>query len=129
MLASGLLMQHSCWYQFACSLLVTCSLQHLQTCQSFVQDALQQQQQQQQHLQDWETAPQQLLQLLLQVPDHQGLQQLEVSDWQMQATGRSGVCSSAVLAASAACLVAWVQQPTNSSWCAQVEQWCCLGLG
>jgi hypothetical protein len=106
MLAWGLLMQHSCWYNFACSLVVSCSQQHLQSYGPMAEGVLQQQQQQQQQQQDWDTAPQQLLQLLLQLPDHK-------SDLVAR--------NCAALAAAAACLMAWVQQPVNSNRSAYLE--------
>lgn len=97
LLAWGLVMQHLCWYQFACSLLVSSSLQLLQAQAQPPQDRQQQQHQQQQMDLAIGSAPE-LLQQLLQSP---------ASQLQQQVQG----LPAAQLAAAAAAFIAWVHQP------------------
>lgn len=90
MLAWGLVMQHNCWCQFACALLVRSSLHHLQ---------------QQQQAQDYLSSATQQLQQLLQLPKQQ-----------LQGTLRLP-CSQA--AAAAAAFIAWIHQPIDHERWAQ----------
>ena len=101
--AWGLLMQHQCWYQYACFLLVQCSLQHLQQQQQQAQQQAQQQNAglQAQQQQVWSEAMPQVSQLL-QLPANELQQQLPQ-------------LAVAQLAACAAALIAWVQQPMDTT--------------
>lgn len=92
LLAWELVMQHHCWYQFACALLVRSTLQHVQQHQ-------QQQQLQRQQL-DWTTAVEQLEQLLT------------LSEaYNQQKT--QALSSGPFAAAAAAAFIAWVHQPVD----------------
>jgi hypothetical protein len=88
MLAWALTMQHHCWYQFACALLVRSSLHHTRH--------------QQLKQQDLRSATQQLQQVL----------QLQTEQLQ----SRKLPCSqSAAAAAAAAAFIAWTHQPIEHS--------------
>lgn len=99
--AWGLLMQHYCWYQFACYLLVHNSLCHMQRQQEQQHAALAAQQEQQQQEQVW-LSVQQLVQQLLQMPLESLVQQVPL-------------LPDVHLATCAAAFIAWVQQPVDAS--------------
>jgi hypothetical protein len=96
LLAWGLVMQHHCWYQFACSLLVSSCLHHLQQEQDHHKHLQQRQQPQQDE--GWSQAPK-LLQQLLQMPAQELQRQYE------------GLPTAQLAAAGAAAFIAWVHQP------------------
>jgi len=101
--AWGLLMQHYCWYQFACYLLVhsgLCHMQRQQEQQCVALAAQEEQQEQQKQEQVWLSVQQ--VQQLLQMPLEALMQQVPLLPDDQLAT-------------CAAAFIAWVQQPVDAS--------------